>query len=317
MTEITSERFAGVDVSKHTLDLHLEGERDVLHVEYDDAGLQQVCQRLLEAAPTLIVLEATGGLETRLAAELGAHGLPVAVVNPRQVRDFAKASGRLAKTDRVDAQVLSAFARAIRPAARAPKEEDVRELEALVTRRRQLIDIRVQEVLRLGTASKLQAKSLKEHIAWLDRRIASLDTDLTHRLRKSEIWRAKEDLLKSIPGVGQVTCMTLLAKCPELGRLDRREIAALVGVAPLANDSGTHRGKRFIWGGRADVRAVLYMAAVSAMRCNTIIKTFAERLKLAGKPGKVVIVACMRKLLTIMNSILKSNTPWNPENACA
>jgi transposase len=315
MTEITSERFAGVDVSKHSLDLYLEGEHDVLHVEYDDAGLRRVCQRLLEAAPTLIVMEATGGLETRLATELGALGLPVAVVNPRQARDFAKASGRLAKTDRVDAQVLSAFARAIRPVARAPKDDDVRELDELVTRRRQLIDIRVQEVLRLGTASKTQAKSLKAHITWLDRRIASLDIDLTGRLRKSEIWRAKEDLLESIPGVGQVTCMTLLAKCPELGRLDRREIAALVGVAPLANDSGKHRGKRFVWGGRAEVRAVLYMAAVSAIRFNSVIKAFAERLKLAGKPGKVVIVACMRKLLTIMNSVLKNSTPWNPENA--
>jgi transposase len=317
MTEMISERFAGVDVSKHTLDLHIEGAHDVLHVEYDDTGLRQVCQHLLEAAPTLIVLEATGGLETRLATELGARGLPVAVVNPRQVRDFAKASGRLAKTDRVDAQVLSAFARAIRPAARAPKAEEVRELDELVTRRRQLIAIRVQEVLRLGTASKIQAKSLKEHIAWLDRRIAALDTDLTNRLRKSEIWRAREDLLKSIPGVGQVTCMTLLAKCPELGRLDRREIAALVGVAPLANDSGKYRGKRLVWGGRADVRAVLYMAAISAMRSNAVIKAFAVRLKQAGKPPKVVIVACMRKLLTIMNSVLKYSTPWKPENACA
>lgn len=314
MTENTSERFAGVDIAKHSLDLHIDGQ-PVLHLAYDDAGVQSACERCREAAPTLIVMEATGGLETRLATELGALGLPVAVVNPRQVRDFAKASGRLAKTDRVDAQVLSAFARAIRPLARPLKEEDVRELEALVTRRRQLIRMRVQEVLRLGTASRLQAKSLKEHIAWLDRRIARLDVDLTAKLRQSPTWKVKEDLLESIPGVGQVTCVTLLAKCPELGQLDRREIAALVGLAPLANDSGRHHGKRFVWGGRAEVRAVLYMATVTAMRSNPVIKTFAERLKQAGKPAKVVIVACMRKLLTIMNAMIKHHAPWNPNFA--
>jgi transposase len=260
-------------------------------------------------------MEATGGLETRIASELAAQGLPVAVVNPRQVRDFAKAMGQLAKTDRIDAQVLSAFARAIRPQARPPKDDDVRELDALVTRRRQLIDMRIQETLRLGTASRLQAKDLKAHIAWLDRRIASLDMDLTHRLRTSDVWRAKDDLLSSIPGVGQVTCMTLLAKCPELGHLGRREIAALLGVAPLANDSGKHHGKRFIWGGRAEVRAVLYMAALSAMRFNPVIEAFANRLAQSGKPPKVVIVACMRKLLTIMNSMIKHSTPWNPAHA--
>lgn len=314
MTENTSERFAGVDIAKHSLDLHIEGQ-PVLHLAYDDAGMQEACTRFRAAAPTLIVMEATGGLETRLATELSALGLPVAVVNPRQVRDFAKASGRLAKTDRVDAQVLSAFARAIRPQARPLKDDEVRELDALVTRRRQLIGIRVQETLRLGTASRLQAKSLKEHIAWLDRRIARLDIDLTAKLRQSPAWRAKEDLLESIPGVGQVTCTTLLAKCPELGQLDRREIASLVGLAPLAHDSGRHRGKRFVWGGRAEVRAVLYMAAISAMRSNPLIQAFAERLKQAGKPAKVVIVACMRKLLTIMNAMIKHNAPWNPNLA--
>jgi len=256
------------------------------------------------------VLEATGGLETRLACELAAQGLPIAVVNPRQVRDFARATGQLAKTDRIDAQVLSAFARAVRPQARPPKGDDVRELDELVTRRRQLIDMRVQETLRLGSASALQTKSLKKHLAWLDRQIASLDVELTGRLRRSEAWRAKEDLLRGIPGVGSVTCLTLLAKCPELGQLDRREIAALVGLAPLSHDSGKQRGKRFVWGGRAEVRAVLYMATVAAMRCNPVIKSFALRLKSAGKPAKVVITACMRKLLTIMNAMLKFHTPW-------
>lgn len=314
MTENTSERFGGVDIAKSSLDLHIEGQ-PVLHLAYDDPGIQTACARFREATPTLIVMEATGGLETRLATELSALGLPVAVVNPRQVRDFAKASGRLAKTDRVDAQVLSAFARAIRPQARPLKDDEARELDALVTRRRQLIGIRVQEVLRLGTATRLQAKSLKEHIAWLDRRIGKLDVDLTARLRQSPAWRVKEDLLEGIPGVGRVTCVTMLAKCPELGQLDRREIAALVGLAPLANDSGRHRGKRFVWGGRADVRSVLYMAAIAAMRSNPLIKDFAERLKKAGKPPKVVIVACMRKLLTIMNAMVKNHTPWSPKIA--
>lgn len=309
------EHFVGIDISKNTLDIHLEQDSQVIHVNYDDQGIRQVAQQLRQAAPTLIVAEATGGLETRLVSELVALGLSVAVVNPRQVRDFAKATGRLAKTDRVDAQVLSAFARAIRPQARTPKSEEVRALDELVTRRRQLIDMRIQEMLRLGAASQRQAKSLKQHIAWLDKRIASIDTDLTARLRQSATWKVKDDLLRGIPGIGQVTCLTLLAKCPELGQLDRREIAALVGVAPLANDSGKHRGKRFIWGGRADVRSVLYMAALSAMRFNPSIRTFADRLKQAGKPPKVVIVACMRKLLTIMNAMLKNNDPWNPKTA--
>lgn len=313
MTETVCEHFAGIDVAKRTLDIHLDTEHDVLHVDYDEHGIDQACRYLRQAAPALIVMEATGGLETRLACELVARGLPVAVVNPRQVRDFARAMGQLAKTDRIDAQVLSAFARAVRPQARAPKDEQVRALDERVTRRRQLIDMRVQETLRLGSASQAQAKSLKTHIRWLDAQIGSIDTDLTARLRQSEAWRAKDDLLRSIPGVGAVTCVTLLAKCPELGQLNRREIAALIGLAPLANDSGRHRGKRSIWGGRAEVRAVLYMAAVSAMRFNQVIRTFAMRLQQAGKPPKVVIVACMRKLLSIMNAMLKNNATWNPK----
>jgi transposase len=261
-------------------------------------------------------MEATGGLEVRLASELASQALPVAVINPRQARDFAKASGQLAKTDTVDARVLAAFARAIRPAVRPIKDADTRALDEVLTRRRQLIDMRVQETLRLSAAgSKTQRKSVLSHIAWLDKRIDEMDADLTRRLRASDVWRAKDDLLRGIPGVGAVTSVTMLAKCPELGQLNRREIAALTGVAPLANDSGAHRGKRFIWGGRADVRAVLYMATVSAIRCNGPIKAFAQRLRQAGKPAKVVIVACMRKLLTIMNAILKNNAPWNPKSA--
>jgi len=316
MNEKPIESFVGIDIAKNTLDLRFEPAGESLHIAYDDAGIAEICQRLVAMAPTLIVMEATGGLETRLASELAASALPVAVINPRQARDFAKATGQLAKTDQVDASVLCAFARAIRPAVRALKDADTRNLDDLVTRRRQLIAMRVQETLRLGsTGSKSLQKSIKKHITWLDKQIAALDGDLTTRLRASDIWRAKDDLLQGIPGVGAVTSVTLLAKCPELGQLNRREIAKLTGVAPLSNDSGKHRGKRFIWGGRADVRSVLYMATISAIRCNPAIKTFADRLKQAGKPAKVVIVACMRKLLTIMNSIVKNNVPWTTKTA--
>jgi len=315
MSEITVEKFVGIDVSKNTLDICIEPAGEVLHVEYNDTGIRQVVKRLVKLAPTLIIAEATGGLEMRLAGELAAKSLPVAIINPRQARDFAKATGQLAKTDLVDAAILAAFARAIRPVVRPIKDADIRDLDDLVTRRRQLVEMRVQEMLRLGTASKVQKKSLAAHITWLDKRITDLDDDLTKRLRASDAWRAKDDLLRGIPGVGAVTSLTMLAKCPELGKLNRREIAALTGVAPLAKDSGKHRGKRFIWGGRADVRAVLYMATVSAIRFNSRIKAFADRLKQAGKPSKVVIVACMRKLLTIMNAMLKNNTPWTSQNA--
>ena len=316
MSERVEEWFVGIDVSKNTLDIHINPVGECLHVAYDEAGISDICQRLLAARPTLVVMEATGGLETRLASELAARGLQVAVINPRQARDFAKASGQLAKTDRADAAVLAAFAKAIRPAIRPFKDADTRDLDDLVTRRRQMVAMRVQETLRLGSCrSKVMQKSLQAHIAWLDKRITDLDDDLTKRLRSSEVWKTKDDLLRSIPGVGAVTSQTILAKCPELGRLNRREIAKLTGVAPLADDSGKHRGKRFIWGGRADVRTILYMAAISAIRCNPDIKIFADRLKQAGKPAKVVIVACMRKLLTIMNTMLKNNAPWRAQNA--
>lgn len=316
MNEMIVEKFVGIDVSKSTLDVCIEPAVQTLHVAYDEAGISQIVVRLKEIIPTLIVMEATGGLEVRIATELASSGLPVAVINPRQARDFAKAAGQLAKTDQVDAAVLAAFAKAIRPQVRPLKDEDTRALDDMVSRRRQLINMRVQETLRLDTAaSKPLQKSLTKHIVWLDKQITGIDSDLTKRLRGSDVWRTKDDLLRGIPGVGAVTALTMLAKCPELGTLNRREIAALTGVAPLANDSGRHRGKRFIWGGRADVRAVLYMAAISATRCNDTIKAFAERLKKAGKPPKVVIVACMRKLLIIMNSMLKNNTPWDAKNA--
>jgi len=307
-----NESFVGIDVSKDWLDVGWEPAQQSERLAHDEVAMVGLCERLVQERPCLIVLEATGGLETHLASALAAAGLPVAVVNPRQVRDYARACGRLAKTDRIDALVLAAFARAIRPQVRAPKDDETLELGALLARRRQLIDMRVQEKLRLERASPVQRDSIKEHIAWLTERIARLDTDLTHRLRSSSLWRDKEDLLKAIPGVGTITRVTLIALLPELGKLNRREIAALVGLAPFNRDSGQHRGERVIWGGRAQVRRVLYMASVAAIRSNPVIRAFYQRLRAQGKPGKVALVACMRKLLTIMNAMLKHNTPWNP-----
>ena len=311
-----NETFVGIDVSKDTLDACVLPGDDFRHVAYDEAGITALLEWFREKKPALIVLEATGGLENRIVAELARAEFPVVVVNPRQTRNFAKAIGRLSKTDAIDAAVLAEFASAVRPKLRPLRDEDTQALDELLTRRRQLVDMRVQETLRLGQARfRAQRKSLKEHIAWLEKRITGIDDDLQKQLRESPLWRVKDDLLQSIPGIGSVVSMTMLAKCPELGSLDRRQMAALIGVAPMARDSGKFRGKRAIFGGRADVRTVLYMAAVTAMRLNPVIKTFADRLKAAGKPFKVVAVACMRKLLTIMNSIIKHSIPWNPDFA--
>ncbi len=309
---MVNESFVGIDVSKQWLDLGWEPAGQAERLAHDEVAIAGLCERLAQERPTLVVLEATGGLETHLASVLAAAGLSVAVVNPRQVRDYARACGRLAKTDRIDALILAAFARAIRPQVRAPKDDETLELGALLARRRQLLDMRVQERLRLERASPVQRDSIKEHIAWLTERIARLDTDLMRRLRSSSLWHEQEDLLKAIPGIGPITRVTLIALLPELGKLNRREIAALVGLAPFNRDSGQHRGERVIWGGRAQVRQVLYMAALAATRSNPVIRTFYQRLRAQGKPAKVALVACMRKLLTIMNAMLKHNTPWNP-----
>lgn len=311
----STERFVGIDVSKSALDLFADPPAPQLptHCSYGDAEVRALGDALAGVAPTLVVMEASGGLEQRLAAELAARGVRLAVVNPRQVRHFARASGELAKTDAIDARILCAFARAIRPQARAPHDADTRDLADLLSRRRQLVDMRVQELQRQHTASsRTMRKSLTEHVAWLDKRIQRLDENMGKRLRESEVWHAKDDLLRSIPGVGPVLSCTMLGLCPELGRLNRREIAKLVGLAPLANDSGKYRGRRRIWGGRADVRRVLYMATHAAIRHNPVIAQFAQRLQRAGKLPKVVIVACMHKLLTIMNTMLKTGQPWRP-----
>ena len=305
--------YVGIDVAKAKLDVGVRPGGQHWQTSNDAAGVAQLLGRLGALAPELVVLEATGGYEGLAVRRMHAAGLPVAVVNPRQVRDYAKACGQLAKTDRIDALVLADFARAIRPQVRPLKDEATAELDALLTRRDQLVKMRVQEQLRLGRALKVQVKSIKRHIAWLDKCIAEIDTDLTARLRSSEAWRAKDDLLQGIPGIGPVNSLSMMAKLPELGTLSHKEISKLVGVAPLPDDSGKRRGKRFIQGGRADVRCVLYMAAVNAARFNPVIKAFAERLKSAGKPAKVVIVACMRKLLIIMNAMIKNNSPWTPK----
>ena len=310
--------FVGIDVSKRCLDVCIQQGKpgmQRLQVPNDDAGVEQLVQRLKGLASCCIVMEATGGLERLCATQLATAGLSVAVVNPRQVRDFARATGQLAKTDRIDAAVLATFACQIRPPARALKDEASVELQAVLMRRQQLVQMRVQESLRLYQAKGVVAKGIKAHVVWLNKRIAETEDDLGKKLLASDVWKAKDQLLQSIPGVGAVTSVTMLARCPELGQINRRQIAALAGTAPLAHDSGKHKGKRFTWGGRGDVRASLYMAVVSAMRFNPVIKAFATRLKAAGKPTKVVMVACMRKMLTVMNAMLKSNLPWSEQMA--
>jgi len=305
------ESFVGIDVAKSWLDVAwLDGT--VLHIEHTEEAIGGLVERLRSQPPTLVVMEATGGMETELASALVAAGMAVAVVNPRQVRDYAKACGRLAKTDRIDAMILAAFAAAIRPQVRELPDEHTRALSDLLARRRQLIEMRVQEKLRLPRASSVQRISLREHIAWLDERIDRLDVELTHALRSSPAWRDKDDLLKAIPGVGSLTRATMLGLLPELGTLSRRQIAALVGVAPFNRDSGKQQGQRVIWGGRAQVRRTLYMATVAAMRCNPVIRSFYEHLRTQGKPAKVALTACMRKLLVIMNAMLKHRSVWSP-----
>ena len=301
----------GIDVSKDSLDVALSsGER--FSMTNDENGISGLAKRLKELQPERIVLEATGGYEQRLVAELAMNALPVIVVNPRQVRDFAKALGRLAKTDAMDAEVLMHFAQAVKPETRALPDEQTRELEALVVRRRQLLGIVLAERQRLAKAPAVVRQDIRAHITWLIKRLKDADRQLGATLRVSPVWREREQLLKPVKGVGRVLLSTLCASLPELGRLNRRQIAALVGVAPFNFDSGKFKGKRCCWGGRADVRAVLYMATLSAKRFNPPIRIFYERLIGAGKPKKVALTACMRKLLGILNAIVLDRTQWNP-----
>ncbi|MCR4301862.1 MAG: IS110 family transposase [Sulfuricaulis sp.] len=308
------ERFVGIDVSKAQLDIAVLPEERVWRVEREEASIAGLVKELRTLAPSLIVLEATGGLESPLTAALATAGLPVAVVNPRQARDFAKATGRLSKTDALDAQVLARLGQTLRPPVRALKNEETQELEALLTRRRQIVEMLTMEKNRLPSAGQRVRKDITAHIAWLTKRLKDVDGDLQSAIAASDFWRIKDDILRSLPGAGKVLSTTLLASLPELGTLNRRQIAALVGVAPFNCDSGTMRGRRHIWGGRASVRSVLYMATIAAIRCNPVIRDFHGRLRAAGKKPKVAITACMRKLLTILNSMVRSNTPWRPQN---
>jgi len=311
--------FVGIDVAKATLDVTATPPEALATttVTHDDAGIATLVSRLraLRPALALVVLEATGGLEAPLVAALVAAGLPVVQVNPRQIRDFARATGRLAKTDALDAQVLAHFAATVRPPVRALPDASTRELDAVLTRRRQLIEMITAEKNRLGTAMTTGAPrrvlaQLRDHLRWLEARVAQSDADLRDHLRSSPVWRAKDDLLRSVPGVGPVTSATLLATLPELGTLGRKQLAALVGVAPLNRDSGAFRGHRSIWGGRAATRATLYMATLVASRFNPVIRAHYTHLVAAGKPKKVALVACVRKLLTILNAVLRDALPW-------
>jgi len=311
--------FVGIDVAKAELVVSILPSVERFTVANDERGLRTLVERLRAVVPTLIVLEATGGYELLGVAALAAAALPVVVVNPRQVRDFAKATGQLAKTDRIDADMLARFADVVRPTVRPIADDAVQELDALLTRRRQLLEMLQAERNRtgqvFGKGKRLVKKSLKAHISYLERELRITDTDLGAMITASPVWREKDELLQSVPGVGPVLSRTLLADLPELGRLSRRAIAKLVGVAPLSRDSGTLRGRRFVQGGRATVRAVLYMAALVATKRNAVIRTFYQRLVAAGKPKKLALVACMRKLLTILNVMVRTAQPWCLANA--
>ena len=309
--------WVGIDVSKATLEVAVQPSGTQWQTTTTPDGLDGLLERLHALGPERIVLEASGGFEVPVVAALASAGLPVVVVNPRQVRDFARATGQLAKTDQLDAQVLARFAQAIRPELRPLPDATTRALSALLARRRQLQEMLTAERNRLLAAAVQNAPEplrdqLGEHIAWLQRQVQQLERDLNQQLRSSPLWREREDLLRSIPGIGPIVSATLLAQLPELGHLERKQLAALVGVAPLNRDSGTLRGRRTTWGGRATVRAVLYMAALVATRYNPLVRRFYQRLLAVGKPKKVALVACMHKLLRLCNAVLRSHTPWRP-----
>jgi transposase len=306
----------GIDVSKQELVVALDPTGEQWTSGVDPAALDRLVTRLQALAPQLIVVEATGGYERPLAAACAAAALPVAVVNPRQVRAFAQALGRTAKTDAIDAVVLAQFGARVQPAPRPVPSADTQALAALVARRRQLLEMLGAERNRLAlTPRGPVARDLRDHIRWLERRLRHVDTDLTAAIQRSPIWRVHDDLLQSVPGIGPTVARTLLAELPELGLLNRRAIAALVGVAPFNRDSGQWRGYRTIWGGRASVRAALYMAALVATRHNPVLARFYQRLRAAGKPAKVALVAVMRRLLTIVNAMIQHQTPWRPDAA--
>lgn len=319
MSDDTGGRFIGIDVSKARLDCAVLDSKAGMQsrvFDNDAAGHERLLQWLRDAEshPDLIVVEATGGYESAMVAVLATAAMPVAVVNPRQARDFAKATGVLAKTDTVDARVLAHFGRAIRPQIRAPKSEELIQLEATLTRRRQLVEMVTAETHRRSVAiNRVIARQIDQHLRWLERQLQKADDDLTGMIGKSSLMQRKLDVLTSAPGVGRVTAIALLAQLPELGHLNERQLSALVGVCPFSRDSGTMRGKRVIWGGRARVRSALYMAALVASRHNPILKAFYQRLLGAGKAKKVALVACMHKLLLILNAMIKRDKMWQPD----
>ena len=300
----------GIDVAKARLDVAVRPSGDQWQAANTEEGITDLLTKVKPLAPRLIVLEASGGWELAAVAALAAAKLPVAVVNPRQVHDFAKAVGQLAKTDQLDAQVLARFGEAVRPEPRPLPDADAQALAGVLARRRQVVGMRTAERQRLGAARPPVRARIEAHLAWLEQELADLDDDLGRRLRESPLWREREQLLRSVPGVGPVVATTLLAELPELGRLDRKRLAALVGLAPLARDSGARRGNRLVWGGRGRVRAALYMATLVAARHNPVIRAFYARLLKAGKANKVALTACMHKLLLILNAIVHANTPW-------
>ncbi len=303
-------KFVGIDVSKLTLDFDCLPVSESQPFGNDAVGIAALVALLQNSGVERIVVEATGGFEVAVVSALAVVGLPVVVVNPKQVRNFAKAMGHFAKTDKLDAKVLALFGQRMTPPLRTLPDAAQRALADVLNRRLQLVTMRAQEKGRLASVPAVAKKDVEQHIAWLDKRIARLEIDLGKRLKSSELWCHKATLLDSVPGVGQVTTFSLLADLPELGTLNRQKISALVGLAPFPDDSGKRQGKRYIRGGRAEVRCVLYMATVSAIMHNPPIKAMYERLKTAGKPSKLAITACMRKLLTILNAMLKNNQTW-------
>ncbi len=305
-----TEVYVGVDVSKDSLDVAIGAARDIVTFTNDQKGVDALVKKLSQINPALTVFESTGGYELLATSCLAEAGLAVVIVNPRQVCDFAKSAGILAKTDAIDARVIARFAEAVKPDVRQLKDRQTSELTALVTRRRQIIEMIVAETNRLRLANKRNRKDIEDHIRWLKKRLDKIETDIGKMIQSSPIWRCKDDILQSVPGIGPVTSARLICDLPELGVLNAKKIAMLVGLAPLNCDSGKYRGRRRIWGGRAAVRSGLYMATMAAIRCNPAIKGFYQRLMAAGKCHKVAATACMRKLLIIVNAMLRDQTLW-------
>ena len=311
----TEPLWIGIDVAKAQLDVAFGATGDTLSVTNDDNGIETLLGALHTRNCGLVVLEATGGFEVPVVSSLVAAGIPVVVANPRQVRQFARATGQLAKTDRLDARVLALFAERIRPEVRPVPDEAARQLDALLTRRRQITGMIVAERNRAGFAPAALKKGIEKHIKWLQRELDNVDADLSWTIQSSPVWRAKEALYRSVPGIGPVIALTLLADLPELGTLTHKEIAALVGLAPLARDSGTLKGRRMVFGGRASVRSSLYLAAVVGVRHNRVIRAFYHRLRERGKPAKSALIACAHKLLTILNAMARTGEPWRAHHA--